>query len=97
MKTFSHAGVSKLKGKFKVRFANDIMRIKVLAKTGHSDIDLIELRYPSTKPDAIKFLLEIDFANGFYEVQHVLEDAAEKYGVELPDYKSTEWKTGELI
>ena len=97
MKTFSHAGVSKLNGEFKVRFCNDITRIKVLAKNDHKDIDIVELRHPMTKPDAVKFLLDIDFANGFYEVQNALEDAAEKYGVELPDYKSTEWKTGELI
>jgi len=86
MKTFSHAGISKLNGNFKVRFANDIMRIKVLAKTGHSKIDLVELRHPMTKPDAVKFLLDIDFADGCYEIQDALETAAKKYGVELPNY-----------
>ena len=37
-KTFTVAGVSKLNGDYKVRFANDIMRIKNLAKSGHEDI-----------------------------------------------------------
>jgi len=61
-KTFTHAGVSKLDGSFKVRFANDAMRTKVLIKSGHTDIDLIELPNPMTKEDAVAYLLSIDFA-----------------------------------
>ena len=61
-KTFSHAGVSKLDGSFKVRFANDALRTKVLIKAGHTDIDLMELPNPMTKEDAVAFLLSIDFA-----------------------------------
>jgi hypothetical protein len=61
-KTFSIAGVSRLKGEFKARFANDMSRVKTLIKTGHSDIDLIELKEPMTKRDAVAFLLSIDFA-----------------------------------
>ena len=45
-KTFSHAGVSKLNGEFKVRFANDALRTKVLIKNDHTDIDIIELPTP---------------------------------------------------
>jgi hypothetical protein len=62
MTTFTHAGVSRLKGEFKVRFANDQMRVKVLAKNGHSDIDIVELKHPMTKEDAVAYLLSIDFA-----------------------------------
>jgi hypothetical protein len=62
MTTYKIAGVSKLNGEFKVRFANDMTRVKVLAKNGHSDIDLIELKEPLTKRDAVAFLLSIDFA-----------------------------------
>ncbi len=62
MTTYKIAGVSKLNGEFKVRFANDMTRVKVLAKNGHSDIDLIELKEPLTKEDAVAFLLSIDFA-----------------------------------
>lgn len=62
MSTYSIAGVSRLKGELKVRFANDMTRVKVLQKNGHSDIDLIELKEPMTKEDAIAFLISIDFA-----------------------------------
>ena len=81
MNTFTHAGVSKQNGEFKVRFANDALRVKVLAKNGHKDIDIIELKYPMTKEDAVAFLLEIDFANGNKEVQAALDAAAGKRGV----------------
>ena len=61
-KSFTHAGVSKLDGEFKVRFANDAMRTKVLIKNGHTDIDIVELKHPMTKEDAVAYLLSIDFA-----------------------------------
>lgn len=51
-KLFKVAGISKLNGEYKVRFANDIMRIKVLAKSGHEDIRLAELDKASTKLEA---------------------------------------------
>ena len=52
-KTFTVVGVSKLKGEYKVRFANDIMRVKVLSKGGHEDIRLVELDEPMNKLDAV--------------------------------------------
>lgn len=61
-KSFTHAGVSRLNGEFKVRFANDALRVKVLAKNGHKDIDIIELKHSMSKEEAIAYLLEIDFA-----------------------------------
>lgn len=62
MTTYAIAGVSRLNGEMKVRFANDMTRVKVLQKNGHTDIDLIELKEPLTKEDAVAFLLSIDFA-----------------------------------
>ena len=63
-KTFKFAGVSKRAGAFKARFANDQMRVKVLAKSGHTDINLIELPEAMTKLDAVKFIQNLDeFAN----------------------------------
>ena len=62
MSQFSHAGVSKLNGEFKVRFCNDALRVKVLAKNEHTDIDIIELKHPMTKDEAVAYLMEIDFA-----------------------------------
>ena len=53
-KLFKVAGISKLNGEYKVRFANDIMRIKVLAKSGHEDIRLAELDKASTKLEAAR-------------------------------------------
>jgi hypothetical protein len=53
-KTFKVFGVSKLGGEYKVRFANDIMRIKVLAKHGHEDIRLAEVDEALSKYEGIK-------------------------------------------
>ena len=77
-KTFKFAGVSTRAGVCKARFANDQMRVKVLAKTGSSDIDLIELKVPMTKADAIAFLLSINFDNGNATVRAALEEGLEK-------------------
>jgi hypothetical protein len=63
MNKFSHAGTSTQNGVTKVRYANDAMRTKVLIKNGHTNVDIIELREPMTKEDAIAYLLSIDFAN----------------------------------
>ena len=76
--TFSHAGVSKLDGSFKVRFCNDQMRVKVLAKNGHTGIDIIELKNPMTKAEIVEFLMSIDFDNGNKEVRAALEQALDK-------------------
>ena len=59
-KMFKVFGVSKLNGEYKVRFANDIMRIKVLAKHGHEDIRLCELDTECTKYEGIKQLVTMD-------------------------------------
>ena len=81
---YSHAGVSRLNGKMKVRFCNDALRVKVLAKNGHKDIDIVEMRSPMTKEDAVAYLLSIDFDNGNAEVRAALEEAADKRGVNKP-------------
>ena len=78
MSSYSHAGVSKLNGEFKVRFANDALRTKVLVKNGHTSIDIVELKHPMTKADAVAYLLSIDFDNGNKEVRAALEAAADK-------------------
>lgn len=56
-KIFTVAGVSVLNGKTKVRFANDLaIRIKVLARNGHTAINLVELPTGMDKVTAAKFL-----------------------------------------
>jgi hypothetical protein len=59
-KLFSVAGISKLNGEYKIRFANDIMRIKVLAKSGHEDIRLADLEASLTKMDAARVILGLE-------------------------------------
>ena len=59
-KLFNVIGVSKLNGEYKVRFATDIMRIKVLAKHGHEDIRLAELATAVTKYEGVKQIQAMD-------------------------------------
>ena len=80
MTSFTHAGVSKLDGEFKVRFANDAMRTKVLIKNGHTDIDIVELKNPMTKEEALAYLISIDFDNGNTAVRAALESEVDKRG-----------------
>lgn len=63
-KVYTVAGVSKLDGEYKVRFANDVMRIKVLAKHGHEDITLVELPQAMNKLAAVEFIKELDEMSG---------------------------------
>lgn len=90
-KTFTHAGVSSLKGEFKIRFASDALRVKVLAKNGHKDIDIIQLKNPMSKEDAVAYLIAMDFAtqNGVTNqaVQAALEDAVDKRATKAPKAK----------
>jgi phage FluMu protein Com len=80
-KTFTVAGVSKHKGEYKVRFANDIMRIKNLDKSGHEDIRLCELESAMSKYDAIKAISTMDeFQDAAAQscITEYLEDKAPK-------------------
>ena len=63
-KTFAVAGVSTLEGKTKLRFANDVMRIKILSKNGHTDVELIDLPHPMTKGEIAQHLVSIGFGTG---------------------------------
>jgi len=63
-KKFAVAGVSTLEGKTKLRFANDTMRIKILAKNGHTDVELVELPVEMTKAEAVQHLKSIEFGKG---------------------------------
>jgi len=92
-KTFKFAGVSTRAGVCKARFANDQMRVKVLAKTGSSDIDLIELKVPMTKADAIAFLISINFDNGNATVRAALEEGLEKRTPAVKAVKAVKAKT----
>lgn len=87
-KSFTHAGVSKLDGKFKVRYCNDSLRTKVLIKNGHTDIDIVELKHPMTKEEVVTYLLSIDFDNGNTEVRAALEAEQGKREPKAPKAKA---------
>lgn len=75
---FTVAGTSKVHGKVKVRFANDMTRVKVLLKGGHEDIDLIELPNAMSKEDVVAYLIKINFANGNAEKAEAINAEAVK-------------------
>lgn len=67
-KLFTVCGTSKHPEQgFKVRFANDGLRVKVLAKSKHTDINLIELPEAMTKLEAVKFIKSLDEFQGVSE------------------------------
>ena len=76
-KLFKVGGVSKTKGQYKVRFASDMTRVKILAKTD-SDINLLELPNEMTKPQLVTFLKTTDlYANANYRA--AIDAADSKY------------------
>jgi len=90
-KLFSVAGISKLNGEYKVRFANDIMRIKVLAKHGHEDIRLADLEKSVTKLEAAKMILSMeDFADALAQatITEYLEDKTPKSAPKVAPVKA---------
>ena len=87
-KTFNVVGVSKLNGEYKVRFATDIMRIKVLAKHGHEDIRLAELDTHVTKYEAVKQIQTMeDFADA--SAQSAIAEYLEEKAPKAPKAKVT--------
>jgi hypothetical protein len=77
-KTFKVAGVSAVKGNYKVRFANEMSRIKVLIKTDHTDIELMELPSEMSKGQAVAFLKTTELVNK-PEYLQAIETADAKY------------------
>jgi hypothetical protein len=77
-KLFTVSGVSKNKGAYKVRFANDIVsRIKILSKSDQ-DIQLIELPTGMSKANVVTFLKTHElYANPAY--REAIDAADAKY------------------
>ena len=74
-KLFKVGGVSKSKSGYKVRFATDTTRVKILAKTD-SDIQLFELPTAMDKPALVAFLKTHDlYANPAYREAIDMADA----------------------
>jgi len=78
MSGFKVAGVSKHKGEVKVRFANDMTRVKILDKNGHEDINLLELPSEMDKPEIVKYLATTDLYQN-QESKIAIDEAIEKY------------------
>jgi hypothetical protein len=53
---FSVAGVSRLHGEVKVRFATDLTYVKGLTKAGNTDVELIDAGSEMTKDQLVEFL-----------------------------------------
>jgi len=77
-KKFAVAGVSTVDGKTKIRFANDTMRIKILAKNGHTDVELVTLPQEMTKAEIAQHLTEIGFGRDKPVVQAAIAYIAKK-------------------
>jgi len=77
-KKFAVAGVSTLEGKTKVRFANDTMRIKILAKNGHTNIELVDLPREMTKAEIAQHMVEVGFGKGNAAVEAAIAYVAKK-------------------
>jgi len=77
-KKFAVTGVSTLNGKTKIRWANDVMRIKILAKNGHQDVDLVTLPHEMTKAEIVEYLSSINYGQGNPAVTAALKYAAKK-------------------
>ena len=92
-KKFAVAGVSTLAGKTKVRFANDVMRIKILAKNGHTDIELVDLPHEMTKAEIAQHMLAVDFAKGRKAVAEAIAYVAKKNPAPVAGKKATVAKT----
>ena len=80
-KLFKVFGVSNLNGVYKVRFANDMLRSKVLTKSGHTDIELVELSEAVTKYEGIRMIATLpEFSNAHAQsaIQEYLDEKAPK-------------------
>jgi hypothetical protein len=88
---FKVGGVSKSKSGYKVRFANDMTRVKILAKTD-SDIQLLDLPTAMTKPELVAHLKTTElYANAEYRA--AIDAADEKYnGASVVTAKATKVK-----
>ena len=79
-KTFKFVGSSLYNVSTKLMFANDIMRIKVLDKNGHQNVDFKELPTDMDKASAVAHLSSIGFGGEDTGIQGALKKAAKKYG-----------------
>jgi hypothetical protein len=77
-KLFTVAGSSTQAGKTKIRFANDVMRIKILAKNGHADINLVELPKAMTKGEIAAHMRAVGFGRGNAAIEAAIAHVEKK-------------------
>jgi len=78
VKTFKVAGISLHNGKYKVRYANNKSRAKVLEKNGHTNVELVVFKEALPKEDLIDQLLNHTFKN--LEANHAIRAEAIELG-----------------
>ena len=71
-KTFKIVGISTFKGKQKVRYAQDMTRVKALIKAGNTDVELFELPSAMTKEQARAYVV----ANGLFTLPADADEAS---------------------
>ena len=81
VKTYKVAGVSLLNGKYKVRYANNKSRAKVLAKNGHTNVELVTFKEALAKEDLIDHLLSHVFKTA--EANEAIKAEAKELGFKL--------------
>ena len=77
-KLYTVAGTSTLNGETKARFANDTMRIKILAKNGHTNVELVELPSEMSKAEAVQYLKSVEFGKGDAAIEAAIAYAEKK-------------------
>jgi hypothetical protein len=82
-KKFAVAGVSTHEGKTKIRFANDAIRIKILQKNGHTDVQLVDLPCEMTKGEIAQYMHSTGFGSDTPAVVEAIQDLAKKNKVKL--------------
>lgn len=99
---FKVAGVSRFNGQVKVRFANDMTRVKMLTKAGNTDIELMELPEAMDKAAVVAFLKTtelylnseykeaIDSADGKYNSAETVKVSAKPTATKVKADKVTE-------
>lgn len=96
-KRFAVAGVSTLGNKTKIRFANDVMRIKILAKNGHTGVELVELPQEMTKAEAVQHLIAVGFGKGNPAIESAIKYAEKKNPAAMVGTKSSAVKAEAVI
>ena len=71
-KTFKVVGISTFKGKRKVRYAQEMTRIKALIKAGNTDVELFELPEAMTKEQARAYVV----ANKLFDLPADADEAS---------------------